>query len=67
MGLASPDNTLFGMVAIEPIALRADPAHGRDGKGVFGERVLKSRHRLIVGARYEAKQGMVSGLAHGGA
>ena len=58
----------FGMVAIEPIALRADPAHGTDGKGIFGERVGESRSRFIVGTRHKAKQGMVSrGLAHGGA
>lgn len=56
---------LFGMVAIEPIALRADAAHGPGHQGVFRKGVGKPLRGVVIGARYKAEKCVVAWLRHG--
>jgi hypothetical protein len=53
------------MVAIEPIALRADATAGPGYQLVFGKGIRKPLRSFIVGARYKAEKSMVAGLRHG--
>lgn len=55
---------LFGMVAIEPIALRADAPDGAGHQGVFRKCVGKPLCSVVVGARYKAEKSVVAWLRH---